>query len=504
MVGQGSQNLAALAMLLIATVSLAVGAAEDPQAKTEGKGSQAAVRTWTAILVNADTGSPLPGITAELNVTKKGSREPQVVTMTSSAEGQLEIPVATGQTINVEITAPGWWQPGWQFDLSAFKTSDGKPFVFNPTKPVRVELWKGTVVKGQLLAPDGTPAAGVALNVGVNINSMEWMERLGMPVTFNSWDHGQWPNWARRVVTRKDGSFLTTVPPPSARSWVRVGTGRLGFGEINPLGLDDQGPSKALFKYAPFEHELQGSSEDPQASKSKDLLDLGKLQLERGVVLKGRIVDAKGNPLANIPLRTSGKHGPYAGRSVISAKDGTFAFLPMNPGTITLNADARISNEKGETISRDVRAVFVSQNVTIPASGSSIDLTVQAVPHVSLEFEWVDRRAKKGPVAYYGAFTIIGRVPRVGQPPVSWRGETEKTTRGGREVLFVKVPAAILEPTLYLPADELVTASYKDDHTRSGPGSVSLGDITKPRRRVIYGDEPREEEKNDARAPKNG
>ena len=55
----------------------------------------------------------------------------------------------------------------------------------------------------------------------------------------------------------------------------------------------------------------------------------------------------------------------------------------------------------------------------------------------------------------------------------------------------MKIPTTLSEATLNLPADSVVTASYEDDHTKSGPGQVRLGDVTIQRRRIIYGDEPR-------------
>jgi hypothetical protein len=74
-----------------------------------------------------------------------------------------------------------------------------------------------------------------------------------------------------------------------------------------------------------------------------------------------------------------------------------------------------------------------------------------------------------------------------------WRGETEMMTRDGKPIVFVKVPAALKNAQLMLPADSVVTASYSDDQQNNGPGTIELGDVTQPRHRAIYGDEPRRE-----------
>jgi hypothetical protein len=454
--------------------------------------SQSEIRTRTAILVDGKTRMPLPGIDVEVRKSQEGHLEPQVTTLTSEDAGQVTIPFASGTATKMQVTSPGWWQSGWTFvgDMPDMKTSNGEPVTTDAAKPVTIAIWKGTIVTGQLRKPDGTPAAEVTLNVGVYIHSEDWKERLGMEHgTFNSWDHGDWPNWRSSVVTHGDGSFSITVPPPDARSWVRVGTTGLGFGSISPIGLGREEKRGPLAEYAPFECEIPQFS-GPTPVENDNRRDFGVLQLQNGIVLKGRVVDAQGNPLAGIHLLTSGQHGPHAGRSAESSQDGSFEFLPMNPGTFTLEPDARKRDETGKIVSRDVQAVFVKQEVAIPESSNSVELIVQAVPHVDIEFEWVDRRAKKGPVSYYGEFNITGLVPRPNASPAWWRGSTEMIERDGKQYLVVKTPRTITNPRLYLPADQRVTASYEDDQTKSGPGQLALGDITKPMRRVIYGDEP--------------
>jgi hypothetical protein len=105
-------------------------------------------------------------------------------------------------------------------------------------------------------------------------------------------------------------------------------------------------------------------------------------------------------------------------------------------------------------------------------------------------FEWVDRRAKKGPVSYYGCFTLTGDVTRPDGSKGWWRGETEKVTRGGKELLVVKVPEAVAGLTIGLHPDERVTPSYSDDLVQSEAGQIKLDDIKRKMRRVIYADDP--------------
>ena len=114
-------------------------------------------------------------------------------------------------------------------------------------------------------------------------------------------------------------------------------------------------------------------------------------------------------PLSGITLYTSGKHGPYYGRSAVSKADGGYLFLPMHPGPFMLSPYAQLHDEKGNANSRDVQAVFVQQEINLAESDKPVEMIIRAVPHITLEFDWVDRRAKKGPVAYTARLTFMAR-----------------------------------------------------------------------------------------------
>ena len=124
-----------------------------------------------------------------------------------------------------------------------------------------LKLWPGQQVSGRLLYPDKTPAGGVQLTVGTYLANVEWKKRLGMDLTWYSFDHGDWPNWSRRIVTNEDGTFTATVPPENSRSWLRVGTTGLGFGAISLNGMDEDGAGAALAKCVPFEYQVGGHDE---------------------------------------------------------------------------------------------------------------------------------------------------------------------------------------------------------------------------------------------------
>jgi hypothetical protein len=475
---------------------------------------EASIRLWKARLVDGLTGKPLPGITVGVRGAISSKSEPQPIELVSSGQGIITVPLRDGTATFPDVRTPGWWGGTsighsqanlkiYQQRGTGFEPVPEVPGTApDPEKPREIRLWPGDIVTGRLLYPDGSPAAGVQLNVGVYINNTEWKKRLGMDLTFYSFDHGEWPNWTRSIVTSDDGSFFTTVPPADARWWVRVGTTGLGFNPVGPKDFETERLRHAISTCVPFEANIGYQDigfgyeriEDGPAKPVEGISNFGTLQLKSGIRVRGRVVDSAGNGLEGVHLLTKGAHGPYSGRSAWSGEDGRFEFLPAEEGWLTIHPDARLRDPEGKVISRDVQAVFIDQRY--PVVSEAVEVIVQAVPHVELEFEWIDRRAEKSDrVSYYGDFKVVGRYPLQGDETAYWRGETQLIERDGRKFLVVKTPRKLMNPTLVLSRDQVVTASYEDETGKtSGPGRVELGDITKPIRRVIYGDEPSQPE----------
>jgi hypothetical protein len=237
--------------------------------------------------------------------------------------------------------------------------------------------------------------------------------------------------------------------------------------------------------------EINGRKSARHVDESTGVMDLGDLKLSKGLVLRGRVVDADGKPMSDVTLFTSGAHGPYAGRKTVSKADGSFEFRPMNPGAIELSPDAHYRDEKGFQKSRDVRAIFLRQKVDLREDANPLDLTIRALPYVELAFDWVDRRAKKGSVAYYGGFTVSGEILEADGKKAYWSGDTVLVDRDGKQMLVVRVPDAATRVSIGLHPDQLVTPSYSDDLVERRTGQVELSDTKRKMRRVIYGDEPR-------------
>lgn len=460
-----------------------------------------AIRNCSVILVDGITDKPVPNITFSANSVKSGFTRPQKLTFTSDAHGCAEISLFEGSSTSIYVTSIGWWSGnshviGSHPKLSRSETpvakSDEPSAAFDPAKPQPIKIWKGTVLTGKLVTNAGQTVPGVGLTVSLNIADGKWQDRLELVrpdssvfATYRS----NWPNWFDHLVTDSEGAFMTTIPPPEARGVMTIRTKDIRVQSAQNAGDLAKGPAKAAFEFAPFEMKIDDARQS-EPSEINGRWDLGFLKLDSGTILRGRVISDDDQPLAGVQLEISSDRSVQR-RFTISGEGGHFEFLPLSAGAYKLTADARLRYDNGEILSRDPQAVFTPLEVTLPASPSPHAVTLRSIPQVTLEFEWIDRRAKKGPVSRYGAMRVTGLIPRAGAMAAPWSGETERTRRGEAAILYLKVPASLTEAVLHLPVDDVVTASYEDDQTKSGPGEVVLGDVTIKRRRVIYGDEPR-------------
>jgi beta-lactamase regulating signal transducer with metallopeptidase domain/WD40 repeat protein len=478
----------------------------QPQADAD---QQSDSRKRSFKLVDEKTGNPLQGLECQAIIAKRNA-SPRFKTCTTDKHGIVEVVLAADEWAEIAEVPRGWFSKGGPVFVEWELEAEQQPQRNSETQneePTVLKLWRGTEVDGRLLWPDKTPAAGVKLTAGVYISSQSWKEKLGMDLTWYSFDHGDWPNWSRTIVTDADGKFSVTVPPPDSRFWFRIGTTQLDFSPQTGAG-GNEAVTQRLTKCLPLEIQYGGNSQSNllivHDIPGNDEMDLraGDLQLENGVIVRGHVVDAAGKGLSYVRLTTTGPHGPHSGRSATSGEDGSFEFPAIAAGNLTVHPDARLRDVTKpipeQVTSRDVQAVFVDQSFTIPSVFLPHEITVRAVPHTELTFEWVDRRADKTqPIAYYGTFRVRGYMPdETGKPATYWTSETERVERNGKQWLTVKIPTHLLKPELMLVADSRVTASYRDStNVASGPGIVQLGDITANTTRTIFGDDPLQSQK---------
>ena len=134
--------------------------------------------------------------------------------------------------------------------------------------------------------------------------------------------------------------------------------------------------------------------------------DFGRFVLEKGLVLKGRVVDVDGKPLPKVCVNAEIRSGPakqaigmpvldQLSRSAVSDQNGEFRMAPLPAGGYdVIVADRRRGGLRRDTTRYPLPAVFVNRQVTLDPKEPTNTIEVRAVSHVMLEGRFVDSSGK--------------------------------------------------------------------------------------------------------------
>ncbi len=223
------------------------------------------------------------------------------------------------------------------------------------------------LLTGRVLRADGVPAAGARV-----VAATGWAQVL--PIELD--DLGQVSNWMQRVRTETDAD---------GRFEVREGL-VLG-GEL------------VLYAAAPGHAPLRLDRPPPGARGASAPIDYGELRLAAGAVVRGRVVDRAGGPIAGARLQLAvvlGEQGfsvDFSARGVplaVSGEDGTFVIDQLSPGPFTLLVDAagRASARANGTASTrplDGFTVVLDAGRSIAGRVTGLDTRVVSEPAASGE-----------------------------------------------------------------------------------------------------------------------
>ncbi|NLE37285.1 MAG: hypothetical protein GX621_04595, partial [Pirellulaceae bacterium] len=305
----------------------------------------------------------------------------------TDAEGRYSFAVPPNEAaepfLYIEITArhPNYirYYGGYSFNMIRKNEKLGeRPFFENVT------LEPGVEISGTIVTPDEKPAAGV------KVKAFSWPDRGGF-------EHSSWAD----VKTDSKGCFQVVV---SKR-------GEAGFWIIPK-------------DYSPSTHVLHSKRGD-----------LGRFVLEKGLVLKGRVVDVSGTPVPNVSVNAELRGGAakkeidmpvvdYLARSASTDENGEFVMAPLPAGEYSLRVTDENRGSLGPT-ERPLPGVFLSSLITLDPDEPTKSVEVRAVPHVLVEGHFVDSsgRPKSG-----FAPSVSGTSND--SPPTFWSSNTQIDNRG--------------------------------------------------------------------------
>jgi BlaR1 peptidase M56 len=375
---------------------------------------------YTGRVTDKDTGKPIKGATVTVRRSLLGdpktNGENKILQETkhpTDAAGKYHFTIPPEQSgekylyIELDAEHPEYAaQNGFGYALSMILKNEkmgGRPFFEH------IELRPGKAITGLIQKPDGSPAAGV--KVLTYSRTTKKTDRV--------FEYGSFAS----AKTDAKGRFRAVVTTPGeAVFWI--------------LPKD----------YAPSGHKLLNDRRG----------DLGTFALEKGIPFKGKVLNAKGKPLAGVYVNVSRESVPEEervsgvgdgiSRSGLSNDKGEFVVGPLAPGTYTVqpgehNGDATL--ERYDRKRRRLPGVFLRQRLILKEGKQPEAVEVRAVPHVVIEAQHFDSKGKK---TRGHSFFVFGRLDGN-----SWFGEGKQDADGKVTAL---VPHGLEQAQLDLMTNE--------------------------------------------------
>jgi protocatechuate 3,4-dioxygenase beta subunit len=375
---------------------------------------------YTGAVADKDTGKPIAGATVTVHRSLYGDPEVkpenweiQSTKHQTDKDGKYSFTIPPEQSskrylyIELDAEAPGYApQKGFGYALSMILKNEkmgGRPFFESVT------LRPGKEISATVETPDGKPAAGVKV-LTYSVTS----RRAGDRFEFGSFSD---------TKTDDKGKFtLTIVTPGDCVYWVL--------------------PTK----YAPSSHVVKDNKRG----------DLGKIGLEEGVVMRGKVLDAQGKPLSGVYVAAE-REGRDEALAQLAVSDsirrcapsndkGEFELMPLPPGTYRVHPTDYNSEPSRDGRGFDRRAlpaVFLPMKAKLTAGEKPEAVEVRAVPHVIVEAQYYD---SKGKTRRGHAPFIFGQID--GQ---SWFSETKADAEGKVSVM---VPHGLEQARLQMMSNE--------------------------------------------------
>ena len=250
-------------------------------------------------IVAADSGKPIPNV--EINYWQwKSRRIPQGRSTQATRFGVCKVPVPDDiARLSIVSHRDGFADTLLDWDMA--ERAEQVPGEYT------LKLERAVPIGGQVLDPDGHPVAGANVSFGNQGNPASETR----PQT----DNFGWPFW------------ITTTTDSQGR-W-----------QINRIGADALRTVNGFANHPDFVGNFAGVRQHPEIETQ---LTAGTyvFNLSRGVVVKGVVVDANGQPVPNANILVGGP-GEQGARRTESQNDGSFSVAACNPLDNLITADAK-------------------------------------------------------------------------------------------------------------------------------------------------------------------
>jgi beta-lactamase regulating signal transducer with metallopeptidase domain len=415
-----------------------------PEAKKPADPPKGEKLSYTGKVTDKDTGKAVAGAVVTVRRSLLGDPEQkdrntvvEETKHTTDADGKYSFVIPPEQSskrylyIELDVEHADYApKKGFGYALSMILKNEklgGRPFFES------VEMRPAKPVTGVIKTPDGKPLGGVKV--------------MAYSVT-NKRSEGQF-EYGSFADTRTDAEGKFRIPlttPGWAVVWV----------------LPE--------KYVPTTHVVKDKRGD-----------LGTFTLQDGPRIKGVLLDAKGKPLSGVIVNAESRERndeitePVAdniNRSAVTNEKGEFTMNPLPPGNYLVKPGdyARDGSlDRKDRKPGEVPGVFIGTKVTLKAGAEPDVLEVKAVPHVTIEAQYLDSKGK----------TTRGHAPHVfGQiDGVPWFGEAKADANGK---VVVQVPHGLEGVQLTMMTNEHGSLRWrkKKDDALSNNRTMMLGTLT--------------------------
>lgn len=230
-----------------------------------------------------------------------------------------------------------------------------------------ITLERGMIYKGRIVNPEGNPGADV-------------------PYQFGNWrGSNRAENFTNLMVGQTDaeGRFHLRMPETEALTII--------------LTPDE---------FAPYIH-FFGTAERAKHPDVRVPADLGTIQLEPGSVLKGRLLNLQGRPMAGARVVAIGRNNDVQ-REATTQDDGSFAFAPLRPGNYAIIGEGQRNymgiDPRGRSMPPSA-PVFRPALIYFKKDQAPAPVELRELPTVRVAVRFIDshgRPARGGPVNLYG------------------------------------------------------------------------------------------------------